>query len=73
MENLESLTPPFNIITLMIKLMLPCTTNFTKETFLGRLEATKFDLKKLGELAKVEIAFSTLSVRPSLANAQENF
>ena len=47
--------------------MIPYIENFTKETLLCRLEATELDLKQLGELAKVEIAFSTLSVRPSLA------
>ena len=33
---------------------------------LGKLEATELDLKQTRELAKVEIAFSALSVRPSL-------
>ena len=46
--------------------MIPCTKNFTKETFLGRLEAIEFDLKKYGKLAKVETTFSALSVRPCL-------
>ena len=32
---------------------------------LGELETVEFDLKQLGELANVEIAFSALSVRPS--------
>ena len=42
---LKSLTPPFKTVAQMIQLMIPCTTNFTKETFLGRLETKKFDLK----------------------------
>ena len=63
---LKSLTPPFKTITQMIQLMIPCTKNFTKETLLGRLEAIEFDLKQSGELAKVEMTFSALSVRPSL-------
>ena len=63
---LKSLTPPFKIITQMIQLMIPCTKNFTKETLLGKLEATNFDLKQYGELAKLETSFSALSVRPSL-------
>ena len=46
--------------------MIPCTKNFTKETLLGRLEAVEFDLKQFGELAKVEIEFSALNVKPSL-------
>ena len=45
---LRSLTPTFKIVTQMIQLMIPCTINFTKETLLGRLEATKFDLKQSG-------------------------
>ena len=60
----------------MIQLMIPYTKNFTKETLLGRLEAIEFDLKQLGELAKVEIAFSALSVRHNLArntNTQGDF
>ena len=47
--------------------MIPYTKNFTKETFLGRLEVAKFDLKQFGMLEKVEIVFSALSVKPSLA------
>ena len=46
--------------------MIPCTTNFTKETLLGRLEAIEFDLKQSGELEKVETAFSALNIKPSL-------
>ena len=56
--------------------MIHCTKNFTKETFLGKLEAIELDLKQLGEQAKVEIAFSALSVRPSLersTSAQGDF
>ena len=41
----KSLTPPFKTIRQMIQLMIPCTENFTKEILLGRLEATKLDLK----------------------------
>ena len=47
--------------------MLPCTTNFTKETLLGRLEDEEFDLKKSRELEKVETTFSVLSVKLGLA------
>ena len=36
---LKSLTPLFNTITQMIQLMIPYTTNFTKEILLGRLQA----------------------------------
>ena len=42
---LKSLTPPFKLVAQMTQLMIPCTTNFTKETLLYRLEATEFDLK----------------------------
>ena len=42
---LKILTSPFKIVAQMIQLMIPCTTNFTKETLLGRLEAAEFDLK----------------------------
>ena len=42
---LKILTPPFKKITQMIQLMIPCSENFTKETFLGRFKATHFDLK----------------------------
>ena len=42
---LKSLTPPFKSVAQMIQLMMPCTTNFTKETFFGRLEAVEFYLK----------------------------
>lgn len=51
--------------------MLPCTTNFTKETFLGRLEAKEFDLKQSGELEKVETKFSALIIKPGLAKNTE--
>ena len=44
--------------------LIPYTKNFTKETLLGRLEAIEFDLKNLGELAKVEKTFSALIVTP---------
>ena len=47
----------------MIQLMIPCTDNLTKETLLGRLEATELDLKQSGQLALVEIAFSALRVK----------
>ena len=43
---LKSLTPPFKTVAQMIHLMIPYTTNFTKETLLGRLEAAEFDLKQ---------------------------
>ena len=72
---LKIMTTPFKTITQMIQLMIPYTTNFTKETLLGRLEAAEFDLKQSGELAKVETTFSALSVKPSLAKntrAQED-
>ena len=42
---LKFLTPPFKTVAQMIQLMIPCTTNFTKETLLGRLEAIEFELK----------------------------
>ena len=42
---LKSMTLPFKTIAQMFQLMIPCTTNFTKETFLGRFEAIEFDLK----------------------------
>ena len=39
LKILKSLTPTFKSVAQMIQLMIPCTTNFTTETFLGRLEA----------------------------------
>ena len=66
---LKILTPPFKSVAQMIQLMIPCTTNFTKETLLGRLEATEFDLKESGELEKVETTFSALNIKPSLARS----
>ena len=47
--------------------MIPCTTIFTKEIFLGRLEAVEFDLKQSGELKKVETTFSALNIKLGLA------
>ena len=64
---LKSMTPPFKIVTQMIQLMIPCTTKFTKETLLGRLEVAEFDLKQSGESTKVETAFSALNIKPGLA------
>ena len=46
--------------------MIPCIENFTKETLLVRLEATEFNLKQSGKLAKVETKFSALSVKLGL-------
>ena len=43
--------------------MIPCTINFTKETFLGRLEVAKFDLKQSRELVKIETKFSALNIK----------
>ena len=63
---LKILTPPFKTVAQMIQLMIPYTTNFTKETLLGRLEATEFDLKQYGELTKVETTFSALNIKPGL-------
>ena len=76
MEEIEISSPPFKIVAQMIHLMMPCTTNFTKETLFGRLEATEFDLKQLEELDKVETTFSALIFRPSLVrntSAQGDF
>ena len=42
---LKSLTWPFKIVAHIIQLMILCTTNFTKETLIGRLEVVEFDLK----------------------------
>ena len=63
---LKILTPPFKTVAQMIQLMIPCTTNFTKETLLGRLEAIVLDLKQSEELATVETTFNALNVEPSL-------
>ena len=65
--NLKTPTPPFKTIAQMIQLMIACIEKFTKETLLGRLEAEKLDLKQFGELTTIEIAFSALNVKPSLA------
>ena len=35
---LKSLTPPFESTIQMIHLLISCTKDFTKETYLGRLE-----------------------------------
>ena len=69
MEDLEKLTPPFKIVAQMIQLMIPCTNNFTKETFLDRLEAIDFDLKQSRELGKVETIFSALDIKLFLARS----
>ena len=66
MEYLENSNTTFQEVAQMIQLMIPYTKNFTKETFLGRLEAVEFDLKQSRELAKVEIAFSALNIKPGL-------
>ena len=49
--------------------MILCIVKFTKETFLGRLEAVEEDLKQYGEIAKVETTFSALNVRPNLTRS----
>ena len=56
------LTPPFKQETEMIQLVMPCTKYFTKETLLRRLESLEEELRQSGELAKVEIAFSSLKI-----------
>ena len=74
-ERFEKYNTTFKTVAQMIQLMIPYTTNFTKETFLGRLEATKFDLKQSKELDKVETTLSALIFKPTLAKntrAQED-
>ena len=66
---LESLRQPFKKTPLMIEKVIPCTKKFSKETLLGRLEATKVNLKKNGDLPKIETTFNTLSMRPSLSRS----
>ena len=54
---------------MVIEQVIPCTKKFSKETLLGRLEATKVNLKKNGDLPKIETTFNTLSMRPSLSRS----
>ena len=53
----------------MIHLLIPYTIDFTKETFLGRLEAIEVDLEQFRELARVETTFSALNVRTNLTRS----
>ena len=47
---LKTLTPPFKSAIQMIQLLISCTKDFTKETFLGRLEAVENELRQVREL-----------------------
>ena len=48
---------------------MPCTKDFTKETLLGRLESVEVNIRQSGDLAWVEIAFSTLNIWPNLTRS----
>ena len=50
----------------MFQLLIPYTSDFTKETLLSRLEEVEVDMKEFEELAKVDIDFSALNVQPNL-------
>ena len=53
----------------MIEQVIPCTEKFSKETLVGRLEAVEVNQKQNGDFLKIEIAFNTLSMRPSLSRS----
>ena len=53
----------------MIEQVIPCTPKFSRETLLGRLKATKMNLRLSGELPRMETAFSALSIRPTLSRS----
>ena len=42
---LKILTPPFKSTVQMIQLLISCTKDFTKETFLGRLKKVENELR----------------------------
>ena len=45
------------------------TKDFTKETFLRRLESEKEDLRQYAKLARVETTFSALNIRSNLTRS----
>lgn len=53
----------------MIEKVIPYTKNFSRETLLGRLEATKISLKQFGDLPRVETTFSAPSVWTTLSRS----
>ena len=69
MEDIEDSNTTIKPTIHMIQLLIPCTSDFTKETLLGRLEAAEVDLKQSRELAKVETAFSALNVQPNMTRS----
>ena len=66
MEDFENFDTTIQIFSLDDTTSDALLKDFTKETLFGRLESTKEDLRQFGELARVEIAFSALNIRPNL-------
>ena len=54
---------------MMIEQVIPWALMFSKETLLGRLEATKFSLRQNGDLHRIETTLSALSMKPSLSRS----
>ena len=54
--------PPFKQAIQMIQFLISCTKYFTKETFLGRLEAIENELRKCVELIIIETTLSALNI-----------
>ena len=53
----------------MIQFLISCTKDFTKETLLGRLEAVENELRQSGELTRIEAAFISLNIQPSISKS----
>ena len=66
---MKSLSPPFKKKTQMIQLVMPCTKDLTKETFLRRLESIEEEIRQFGELTWVEITFSVMNIQPNLSRS----
>ena len=66
---LKTLTPQFKSVVQMIQLLISCTKYFTKETFLGRIEAIENKLRQSRELTRIETTFNALNIWPSLSRS----
>ena len=48
-------------------MLISCTKDFTKETFLGRLEVVENELRQSKELTRLETNFSAFNIQPNLS------
>ena len=53
----------------MIQLVQHYTKDFTKETFLGRIESIEIEMRHLGELTRVETTFSAMNTWSNMSRS----